>query len=70
MPDGSGTEIVTLKDVFMAVQSVDGRLRTVESDIRSVRDHEERIRTLERWMYALPPTFLVAVASIVITLVK
>jgi hypothetical protein len=28
-------------------------------------DHEGRIRKVERWMYAVPPTIVLAVASVI-----
>lgn len=47
------------------------RLARIEVKLDEIRrdraDHESRIRTLERWKYALPATFLTAVISALVT---
>lgn len=48
------------------------RLARIEVKLDEIRhdraDHESRIRTLERWKYALPATFLTAVISALVTI--
>lgn len=41
----------------------------IESKLdRAIDDHEKRLRSVERWMYALPPTLILAVASMLVAL--
>jgi len=48
---------VTLRDVWTEVRSL-GAL------VEQVKDHERRIRATERWLYALPPSLLMAAAAV------
>lgn len=46
-------------------------LQRIESKLdRAIDDHERRLRSVERWMYALPPTLIMAAASLVVALFK
>lgn len=43
-------------------------LERIESALAKVTDdHEARLRKVERWVYAVPPTIVLAVASVVAT---
>lgn len=45
-------------------------LGRIEAKVDKVTDdHEARLRRAEKWVYALPPTFLLAVASLIAALV-
>lgn len=37
---------------------------------KAIDDHERRLRQVERWVYGLPPTFVLAVASLIIAYVR
>lgn len=37
---------------------------------RVVEDHEARLRRVERWVYAVPPTLITAGAAIIIAIVR
>lgn len=37
---------------------------------RSLEDHENRLRRAERWVYALPPTLIASLVSLVIALLS
>lgn len=54
---------VTLKDVYAEVKQMRAEMA---SFIPQVPDHENRIRTVERWSYALPPTFILALISVLV----
>lgn len=44
-------------------------LQRIESKLdRAIDDHEKRLRSVERWMYALPPTLILAVSSMLVAL--
>lgn len=66
--------IITLKDVFTMVTKLVGHIEAI--DQRNLmadqihKDHEDRLRMLERWRYALPMTLLIAIGSIGIALAQ
>lgn len=56
---------------MLSDESSEARLARIETKLdtvvsRLVDDHEERVRALERWRYALPVSFLFSVASITV----
>lgn len=54
----------TLGELYRLLQGIESRLDRV------LDDHETRLRKLERWQYAMPPTFLLAAASVVAAIFK
>lgn len=66
----SGGFRVTTRDVYDKVTAVERSMSDLASAVTQVPDHEERIRSLEKWMYALPPTFILAALSAIMTLRK
>jgi hypothetical protein len=50
---------VTLGEIARGLLRMEAKLDMLTAD------HERRLRQLERWMYALPPTIAVAIASVV-----
>lgn len=72
----SGSLRVTIKDVFEAVQSSNQSLARLEGTLtrldtqmgentKDISDHEQRIRSLEAWRYALPAsTILGAIGAL------
>lgn len=55
---------VTLGEVYRAVLQLRGQLDTVTGD------HEQRIRKLEQWKYALPLTILTSAGAVIAALVQ
>lgn len=60
--------IVTLKDVFVMVTKLVGQQealhqRNLQAD-QLHADHEQRLRALERWRYALPASFVVGLGAL------
>lgn len=49
----------TLGEIARSLARIEAALNKVADD------HEDRIRKIERWTYAVPPTIVLAVASIV-----
>lgn len=37
---------------------------------RVINDHEERLRRVEHWMWAVPPTIMVAIGSVIVAFVQ
>ena len=35
-----------------------------------IHDHEVRLRRVERWVYGIPPTIIVAAAGVIIAIVR
>lgn len=53
------TEEYSLAEVVRILQRIERRLDDVSAD------HEARLRHVERWVWAVPPTLLLVVASVV-----
>lgn len=62
-PDNEPFMRITLKDVYAEVRQMRAEIAQF---VPQVPDHENRIRTVERWAYALPPTFILALASVIV----
>lgn len=54
----------TLEVVLTRLDAIDKRLDKV------LDDHEQRLRKVEHWIYAVPPTLLLAMASVVAAVVS
>lgn len=66
--DSKGVE-VELARLQGSLQSLADSIHTRhEQDTSLHSDHEVRLRALERWRYAIPSTLVLALASIVITI--
>lgn len=50
---------VSNAEIVRSLQRIEARLDTVTGD------HEARLRKVERWVYAVPPTLILAMASII-----
>src|SRR5512142_3131877 len=57
-----------MKSLGVASGDHESRLRLLEKNGVPSEDHERRIRSLEKWKYGLPASLLLALASIVITI--
>lgn len=58
---------------MLSDETAEVRLARIETKLDTIvqhlmDDHEARLRSLEKWRYALPPTLVLAVASIVISI--
>jgi hypothetical protein len=60
--------VITLKDVYTQVTMLVGHMQAVDTRNSLAdqlhADHEQRLRVLERWRYALPASFVVGLGSI------
>lgn len=60
-----------MDDDSVSVAVIASRLFDIEKKIDKVLDdHETRLRNVERWVYAMPATLLVAVASVIVALLS
>lgn len=55
---------VTFGEIVRTLERIERRLDAVAGD------HEQRLRKVERWMYAVPPTLVLSLGSIVALFVK
>ena len=66
MADENGV-VITIKDIYGEMKELIVEVRSLAQEYKNGRDvdedHERRLRTLERWMYAIPASLLVAVVS-------
>lgn len=58
---------ITLADIYKEVVSVRD---TVAPLAAAVPDHESRLRRLEAWMYAIPASVVLGVASVVVAAIR
>ncbi|MEU7200259.1 hypothetical protein [Streptomyces sp. NPDC045470] len=65
---------IGLREVYDQVVGVREDVRDLkqnhESVNRTLADQEERIRSLERWKYALPPALLIAIATSAVAVLR
>lgn len=66
--------LITVKDIYdevTATRTAVGLLALeVKESRRTDEDHEGRIRSLERWMYGIPVSLLVAIIGAVVAFYK
>jgi len=63
IPPADPTASILLKLGEMSTQ-----LAVISEQLKAVPDHEQRIRSLERWRYALPLSGLAALGSIILSI--
>lgn len=61
---------VTTKDLWMEIVKLRTDLGPTIQNAADVPDHENRLRSLERWRYGIPPAILGAIASVIATFWK
>ena len=73
LPDGGPGVLVTFRDMYVELRQLTGELREMNSKLTAgvmqAADHEIRIRSLERWRYALPVSTVLALGSAVTALI-
>ena len=66
--------VITIKDIYAEMKELVVEVRRLTQHYDNGKavddDHEKRIRSLEAWKYGIPITSVVAVAGIVLTIVK
>lgn len=66
--------LVTAKDVYREVLKLSGHMQGVTARNLAAdeihKDHEARLRMLERWRYALPTSMLIGMGSLGVALVS
>lgn len=71
--ESAGAVIITTRELYDEIVGLRGDVRDLTNATtnvtKAIDDHEQRLRTIERWKYALPTTTAAAVVSAVVTLV-
>jgi hypothetical protein len=81
MPGEDEPVRITLRDVYNAVNETNKTVADLSKkfelqalaalqDTATVKDHEIRIRFLERWAWSIPAAAITAIAGVVIALIK
>lgn len=55
--------VVTLKDVWIEVRRLQDTVAMMTPQAMQLADHENRIRSTERWRYSLPISLILALGS-------
>lgn len=64
-----GSVVITLADVYAAVRRLEDKVTPVTDHGEQLADHEVRMRSLERYRYAVPSSLLLALSSLITTLI-
>ena len=67
--DQSSVVMITLKDVWMEMVKMRDDVSRISASTAQLIDHEARMRSLERWRYALPASVIMALGSVSVTVV-
>lgn len=68
MPEES--VVVTLKDVWIEVRRLQDTVALMTPQATQLADHENRIRSTERWKYSLPVSMVLAIGSSAVGVVE
>lgn len=59
-----GPVVITNREIYNELLQVKGVVQIMGGQATQLGDHENRIRKLEAWRYALPSTLILALASL------
>lgn len=68
-PDPDGYRI-GFREIYEGLMDVKAALTRFEPTVKTVLDHESRLRVLERWRYALPSSLVLAALSVVVAITQ
>lgn len=69
MSDPNGVTI-TLKDVYVELSKLRDTVNALTPQSEQLADHESRLRGLEKWKYALPTSVILAITSVIVTIME
>ena len=58
---------VTIVDVFAKQVEMGSQLAIISEQLKAIPDHEQRIRSLEKWKYSLPTAMLAGLGSLALS---
>lgn len=62
--------VVTLKDVYEELRNVHDSVNSLAPHAATLEDHETRMRSIERWKYAIPGNVILAGVSLYLSVRK
>lgn len=65
-----GVVTITLKDIWIQLATLRDQVAAIADQKHTVDDHENRLRSLERWKYSIPPAIITAIFSAVMTFLQ
>lgn len=63
MTDPGGPVVVTLRDVYLEVRKLADTVGLISGQGLTLSDHEDRIRSLERWRYVLSGALVLSISG-------
>ena len=71
VPSASTNVAITLAVLNERLEGIEEKLDAIHASThRKTDDLEQRIRMVERWMYAVPASIVTAVVSVVVTIIN
>lgn len=70
MTDPTNGVVITLKDVYVELSKLRDTVNAFTPQSEQLVDHEARLRTLEKWKYALPTSVILAITSVIVTILE
>ena len=68
-PRGNPTTAITMAVLNERLETIEEKIDAIQTtQARRADDLELRVRTIERWMYAVPASILTAIVAVVLTI--
>lgn len=68
--NGENGVVITNKDIYTELLKVKEALTAMSPQAEQLRDHELRLRSVERWKYALPASIASSATAITIAILE
>jgi hypothetical protein len=59
---------ITLRDVYDVAQETRGLVASLGEKVKPIEDHENRLRSLERWKYSIPASLVVSGGAVLVAI--
>jgi hypothetical protein len=66
----NGAVMVTLKDVYTELLTIKEAVTSMRAQAEQLKDHETRIRSVEKWKYGLPASISTSVIAIITSILE
>jgi hypothetical protein len=66
----SGAVLITNKDLYVEIRKLQDSVLLMTPQAQKLEDHDQRLRALEKWKYALPSSLIVSATAIVVAIVE
>lgn len=68
--NGENGVVITNKDIYTELLKVKEALTGLAPQAEQLRDHEQRIRSVERWKHGLPASIITSLIAIITSLLE